>query len=109
MKMYDFSKVIGILLDNAIEASLECEEKVINIEFRNDEKNRKQYVLIENTYQDKDVDLDEIFKKGVSGKSNHTGLGLWEIRHKILRRNNNLNLHTTKNDKFFSQLFEIYY
>ena len=33
-----------------------------------------------------DVDINKIFDKGVTGKENHTGLGLWEIR-KILKRN----------------------
>ena len=107
MKIYEFSRILGILLDNSIEAASKCDEKIINITFRNDDKNNRQLVIIENTYSNKDVDLDEIFEKGVTGKENHTGLGLWEIR-KILKRNNNLNLHTTKSDKFFTQQFEIY-
>ena len=53
-------------------------------------------------------DFDNIFNKGISGKENHSGLGLWEIRQ-ILKKNNNINLHTTKNDKYFSQQLEIYY
>ena len=64
-------------------------------------------IYTENTYSDKNVDINKIFDKGVTGKENHTGLGLWEIR-KILKRNNNLNLYTTKNDKYFTQQFEIY-
>lgn len=108
MQIYDFAKIFGILLDNAIEASDEAEEKIINIIFRNEEKNSRQILIIENTYKDKTIDIDRIFSKGISGKKNHTGLGLWEIRE-LLRRNNNLNLHTTKNDKFFIQQFEIYY
>lgn len=108
MQIYDFAKILGILLDNAIEASDESEEKTINIIFRNDEKNNRQILIIENTYKDKNIDIDRIFCKGISGKKNHTGLGLWEIRE-ILKRNNNLNLHTTKNDKLFIQQFEIYY
>ena len=96
------------LLDNAIEAASECDEKVLNIDFRNDAKNNRNIILIENTYKDKNIDINEIFNKGVSGKENHTGLGLWEIRQ-ILKKNNNVNLHTTKNDKYFSQQLEIYY
>ena len=46
--------------------------------------------------------------KGITGKENHTGLGLWEIRQ-ILKKNNNVNLHTDKNEKYFSQQLEIYY
>ena len=35
------------------------------------------------------------------------GLGLWEVR-KILNKNNNLNLFTSKDNKFFKQQLEIY-
>lgn len=108
MKIYEFARILGILLDNAIEAASECNKKILNIDFRNDSKNNRNIILIENTYKDKNVNIDEIFNKGVSGKENHTGLGLWEIRQ-ILKKNNNVNLHTTKNDKYFSQQLEIYY
>lgn len=108
MKIYEFARILGILLDNSIDAASECDEKILNIVFRNDSKNNRNIVLIENTYNDKDVDLEQIFNKGVSGKENHTGLGLWEIRQ-ILNKNNNINLHTTKNEQYFSQQLEIYY
>lgn len=39
MKIYEFARILGILLDNAIEASSECDEKIINLTFRNDSKN----------------------------------------------------------------------
>lgn len=108
MKIYEFARILGILLDNAIEASSECDEKNLNIVFRNESKNNRNIILIENTYKDKDVDIEQIFNKGVSGKQNHTGLGLWEIRQ-ILKKNNNVNLYTNKNEKYFSQQLEIYY
>ena len=38
----------------------------------------------------------------------NSGLGLWEVRQ-ILKRNNNLNLFTTKDAEYFRQQFEIYY
>ena len=108
MKIYDFTRVLGILLDNAIDASSECKEKIMNIIFRDDANNHRQLIIVENTYNDKNVDTEKIFNKGFSGKENHTGLGLWEVR-KILNKNKNLNLHTTKNEKYFSQQIEIYY
>ena len=108
MKIYEFARILGILLDNAIEAASECDEKILNIVFRNESKNNRNIILIENTYKDKDVDIEQIFNKGVSGKQNHTGLGLWEIRQ-ILKKNNNVNLYTNKNEKYFSQQLEIYY
>lgn len=108
MKIYEFARILGTLLDNAIEASSECEEKIINIVFRNDPNNFRQLVLIENTFNDKNLDTDKIFEKGISGKENHTGLGLWEVR-KLIKKNNNINLYTSKSDKYFSQQLEIYY
>ncbi len=108
MKIYEFARILGILLDNAIEASSECEEKIINLIFRNDTKNHTQLLIVENTYADKTVDTEKIFEKGISGKENHTGLGLWEVR-KLVNKNQNVHLRTIKDDKFFKQQLEIYY
>ena len=106
MKIYEFTRIFGILLDNAIEAAKECDKKIINVTFRKDNNNMVE-VMIQNTYANKDVDTDEIFQKGETSKENHNGLGLWKVRQ-ILIHNNNLNLFTTKNNEFFTQQFEIY-
>ncbi len=108
MKIYEFTRILGILMDNAIEAASECDEKIINVIIRRDTRKHMQLLIIENTYTNKEVDTEEIYKKGYTTKEGNTGLGLWEIRQ-ILKKNNNLNLYTTKNDKYFSQQFEIYY
>ena len=108
MKIYEFARILGILIDNAIDASSECDDKIINLTFRDEPQNHRQIVIVENTYQDKDVDTEKIFEKGFSGKKNHTGLGLWEVR-KIVKKNSNINLFTTKSDKYFTQQIEIYY
>lgn len=108
IKIYEFTRVLGILMDNAIEAAKECDEKIINVVFRKDSKRHMQLLIVENTYTNKDVNTDKIFEKGYSTKQGNTGLGLWEVRQ-ILKKNNNLNLFTTKNDDFFTQQFEIYY
>jgi len=111
IKTYDLTRILGILLDNAIEASIKCPEKEIYITIRKDNKSNRQLFIIENTYTNKDVNTDRIFEKGYTSKAdeddkNH-GLGLWEVRQ-ILKKNNNLNLFTTKNEKLFKQQLEIY-
>lgn len=108
MKIYEFARILGVLLDNAIDASSECDEKIISIIFREDYKNNRQLIIIENTFNDKEVDINKIFEKGISGKENHTGLGLWEVR-KVIKKYSNVNLYTTKDDKFFKQQLEIYF
>ena len=108
MKIYEFSRVLGILLDNALEEATKCDEKIINIKFRNEQNKNRQVIIVENTYVNKDIDIDEIFNKGYSSKKDHSGLGLWEVRQ-VLKKNNNLNLYTSKDDKLFKQQLEIYY
>lgn len=107
MKIYDFTRIFGILLDNAIDAAKECDKKILDVTFRKDLSNDMILVIIQNTYSNKDVNTEEIFQKGISSKENHSGLGLWKVRQ-ILLHNNNLNLYTTKNSEFFTQQFEIY-
>ena len=108
MPIYEFSKILGILLDNAIESAKECEEKQINLIFRESRKQHVQIVIIENTYINKEIDTNKIFEKGYSGKENHTGIGLWEV-NKIIMDNNNIVLKTSKDNKYFKQELQIYF
>ncbi len=111
IKTYDLTIILGILLDNAIEASKQCEDKEINVIIRKDNKVNRQLFIIENTYLNKEIDIDRIFEKGYTSKNNEDknshGLGLWNVRQ-ILKKNNNLNLFTSKTDKFFKQQLELY-
>lgn len=107
IKTYELTRILGILLDNSIEAAKECEEKIINVTFRLDPRSNRQLIIIENTYMNKDIDTTKIFEKSYTTKKNNTGLGLWEV-NKILKKNSNLSLYTTKNSNFFIQQLEIY-
>lgn len=107
MKIYEFAMILGILFDNAIEATKECDKKLINLTIRKDLNKNRLLLIVENTYKNKDVDTEKIYEKGFSTKPGNSGLGLWKVRQ-ILIRNNNLNLFTTKNDEYFKQQLEIY-
>ena len=107
MQIYEFTRILGILLDNAIEAADECDERNVYVHIRNDQRHNRQLLIIENTYKDKNINTDKIYEKNYSTKPKNTGLGLWEVRQ-ILKRNNNLNLYTTKTERLFKQQLEIY-
>lgn len=107
MKIYEFTRIFGILLDNAIEAASECEQKEIKIIIQKDTSSARQLAIVKNTYKDKQIDTEKIYEKGFSSKPNNTGLGLWKVRQ-ILKSNTNLSLYTSKNNEYFSQQLEIY-
>lgn len=107
MGIYEFTRILGILMDNAIEAASECDDKIIDVTIRNDPKQNRQLLTVENTYKNKDINLDKIYEKGFSTKPKNTGLGLWEV-DKIIHQHKNLARFTTKTDKFFKQQIEIY-
>lgn len=108
INMYEFTRMLGILLDNAIEAASECEEKLVNVIFQEDTNNPIQYIIISNTYNNENLNTEKIFEKNFSTKKGNTGLGLWEIKQ-LLKKNNRLNLKTTVTEKYFTQKLEIYY
>ena len=106
MNIYEFIKIFGILLDNAIEASSKSKEKVVDVHISIDFYNRKQNFVISNTYCNKDVDLDKIFEKDYSTKEQKSGFGLWEAKQ-IANNTNNVSIKTSKTDTLFTQKLQI--
>ena len=111
MDIYDFSRSLGILLDNAIEAASKCNKKVVKIEIRDIKPRKCQILTIENTYLDTNIDLNKIFEKGYTSKTedkeNH-GIGLWQVA-KIIKKHKNVLLDTSKTNELFKQELAIYY
>ncbi len=107
INMYHLSRILGILIDNAIEEAEKCNEKLVRISFITENKNNRAVITVKNTYTNKDVDLEKIFENGLSGKENHSGIGLWEVR-KYIKKSNNLDLFTSKDSKYFKQELFIY-
>ena len=108
MPIYDFSRMLGIFLDNAIEAASTSNEKIVKIMFRDSSNSNVQIIEIKNSYTNKNINTKTIFEKGITEKENHLGMGLWEVQQ-ILNRNNNINLITENDELYFKQCLEIYY
>ena len=70
---YDFSKILGIFLDNAIDAATKSYEKEISLSCELN-KNKDFQIIIKNSYINKDVDVNKIFLKGYSSKDIKSGL-----------------------------------
>lgn len=108
IKDLELCRILGILLDNAIEASKGADEKFVSLTFKYDPVNNRDLVIVKNTYSNKDVDINKIYDNGYTTKkqSKNHGLGLWEVM-KIVKRYKNLQIYTAKNKCFMQQL-EIY-
>lgn len=101
MGIYEFSKILGILLDNAIDAAKNSAEREVFVSAEIS-KNLTQTITIKNSYSNKDIDIKSIFNKGFSTKKIKSGIGLWEVKE-IVKRYPNAKIHTSKDDEFFIQ------
>ena len=107
INMYQLSRILGVLIDNAIEEAEKCDEKIVKVSFIRENRNNRSVITVKNTYSNKDVDLEKIFEKGLSGKENHSGIGLWEVK-KYVKKTKNLDLYPSKTDTYFKQELSIY-
>lgn len=95
----DLCRVLGIVLDNAIEESQLSKDKQVNISFERKDEDSIMLV-ISNTTKD-DVNTEEIFKEGYTTKANHSGIGLSQVIH-ILNTYEHCLLRVNYYDKQFT-------
>lgn len=100
----DLCRVIGILLDNAIEASQDTSTKSIEIGLI--DNNGSITIVIENSSSENTPQLFKIYKSGFSTKGSNRGLGLSNLKE-ILSSYNNTFLDTYVEDGKFVQVLEI--
>ena len=94
-------KIVGIFLDNAIEASISSDKKALIIDIYKQEKNL--IIYIENS-TNKKLTLNKIIQKNYSTKENHKGLGLY-IAYKLKKESNNIKISQKSfEDKFITNI-----
>jgi len=92
--------VLGILLDNAIEASEECVLPKIEIGFIKD--NQSLIIVICNRYKGDIPSVDKLYKKGYSTKGANRGIGLTSLRE-IINKYESIYLDTLIENGEFTQ------
>lgn len=100
MDIIDLSRCLGIVLDNAIEAALESQRKMVTIGLIN--KSNSVVIVIINTFKDNIPPISKLFKEGFSTKGENRGLGLSNLRD-IINRYENISLDTCIRDNMFVQ------
>ncbi len=104
----DICRIMGILLDNAIEASVECEDKHMSFIAIKDED--KVIFIIKNTFkkQKNTIPINDIYKKGISSKGENRGLGLSNLMDIINEKySKNISIYTNVKENIFIQKLEI--
>ncbi|MBQ8193089.1 MAG: GHKL domain-containing protein, partial [Bacilli bacterium] len=98
----DLVRIIGVYLDNAIEASIESEEKKLGIEIYLINKEVK--IIISNTYNR--IDTEKVGKERYTTKGKNRGHGLLLVK-KILHESERIESETEIKEELFIQKLKI--
>lgn len=101
--LYDISKIIGVYLDNAIEASMNSKEKYIILEIF--VENEELIFKISNTYSN-NIDLNKIDNEGYTTKGKGKGYGLSLVKD-LLTKNKNFEQTREFNGMYYVQMLNI--
>ncbi|PNZ70761.1 GHKL domain-containing protein [Staphylococcus croceilyticus] len=104
MNTIDLSRIIGIIIDNAIEASEDLEDALIRIAFINTETSVMFIVM--NKCKEDMPRIHELFQERFSTKGENRGLGLTTLKE-ITDSTENALLDTTIENGYFVQKVEI--
>jgi two-component system sensor histidine kinase AgrC len=90
--------ILGVILDNAIEASLESEDKMVSLQFFKEDNDIN--IILANTF--KNVNLDCLEEKGFSTKGENRGIGLYLVKE-IVKHSDCIKKETSIINNFFVQ------
>lgn len=100
----DLARILGIFLDNAIEATLETEQPQIGLNIIQNKTGVS--IIISNHFQDNGLVLHRLKQKGFTTKIGHQGLGLSNAQ-KIISSYDNVLHETTMQHGCFMQHMEL--
>ena len=98
------SRVLGIFLDNSLEAGLELDNNRF-LELLILKVNKTIAIQITNTFKNNNLDIDKINKSGYSTKGENRGIGLSSANDIINKQN--MILNTRIEDNLFKQILTI--
>lgn len=99
--MENLIRVFGNLLDNAIEAAADSEDKYIILHIL--KKESSVFFIIYNTFREK-LDLEKIFEKGYTTKGDEHGNGLYFVKEYLEKRDDIYPIFSIERNEFVQSL-----
>ena len=97
-------QILGILLDNAIEAATLTDDKKLHVAIIKN-PNSKTFI-IKNTWKKREFPISKLFELGFSTKEGNHGVGLYTVRS-LTEKIKGLFLETEISDEYFTQILTI--
>lgn len=104
INIIDLCRVIGILLDNAIEAAEECDKPFVKLAIV--KKQNAVVIVLINSCREGIPPIHKLYQRGFSTRGENRGLGLNNVRE-ILNKYSNAILDTSVSSMEFNQYLEI--
>lgn len=101
----ELTRILGIILDNAIEACLMTQQPKLNFAIISFD-NYIEFIVKNNVKSSTSINLNKIYTSGYTTKENHTGLGLSSVKD-IVDSNSDFMTQTKNEDGYYSIILTI--
>lgn len=102
MNLMDLTRIVGIYLDNAVEAANECEKKEIKLNIVREEES--VVIIIINTFVPQGVPIGKLEEKSFSTKGENRGIGLFNVKQIVNQYKNVYKTTEIQDDNFIQTL-----
>lgn len=105
MDVVDICRIVGILIDNSVEAALTCAKPYLKVALIN--KNKSTMIVFINSCPENTPPIYKLFQAGFSTKGSNRGLGLSNLKE-VIKNYNNVYLDTQIENGEFIQNLEVW-
>lgn len=106
MQDIDLCRVMGVYIDNAVEAAMETETKEVKLNMVKEQDHIA--IIVMNTFVNREIPLGKMETEGFSTKGENRGIGLYSVK-RILSRYSKVYKATYVENQYFVQKLEIFY
>lgn len=105
MNILDLTRMLGILVDNAVEAAIDSEDRQLNLALLQ-KTDGSMLIVVENRIGMESLNIEQLFTAGYSTKGKDRGTGLATVR-KIVNQYSNITMNTSSENGIFVHEIEI--